>query len=481
VRHHPTSAALAPSRWGAGLTDPLAAARQALGAAPAWIVGGAVRDRLLARATDDLDLAVIGDPARPARELAQVCRGTAFPLSAHHAAWRVTARGGAWHVDLMGVESSIEDDLARRDFTINAIAEPLAGGPAIDPHGGQADLEARRLRMVAPGAFAADPLRVLRAVRLACELDLSIEPATMQAAAAYAPDLKRVAPERVFVELRQVVAGPRPRQGIELMEAIGATALVLPEIASLRGVAQSDYHHLDVYDHSLAVLDEAIAIERDPEPALGEHAAAVAELLAEPLADQLSRAGALRFGALLHDAAKPATHARGPQGRVTFIGHDEAGAALARAALTRLRTSERLRAHVSALARHHLRLGFLVRERPLSRRAVYRYLHACEPVATDVTVLSVADRLATRGRGADRAIPAHLELARELVGEALRWRRDGPPSALVRGDELARELGVAPGPVIGELLEALREAQFAGEVTGRADAIAYARTAAERR
>jgi putative nucleotidyltransferase with HDIG domain len=455
--------------------------RRALADEPAWIVGGAVRDRLLGRATDDLDLAVGGDPGGLARQLARECAGTAFPLSDRHAAWRVTGRQGGWHVDLMAVEGSLEGDLARRDFTINAIAEPLAGGPAIDPHGGRADLEAGRLRMVAPAAFADDPLRVLRAVRLACELDLEIEPATMQAAAANVPGLERVSPERVFAELRQIVAGARPRRGIELMEALDATALVLPEIAGLRGVAQSAYHHLDVHEHTLAVLDEAIAIERDPEPALGRHAGAVAALLDEPLADELTRAGALRFGALLHDAAKPATHARGAGGRVTFIGHDEAGAALARGALTRLRTSERLRAHVAALARHHLRLGFLVRERPLPRRAVYRYLRACEPVAADVTVLSVADRLATRGRGAERAIPAHLELARELLGEALRWRRDGPPVPLLRGDELARELDLAPGPLLGELLEALREAQFAGEVTERGEAIACARAAAERR
>ena len=443
-------------------------------------MGGAVRDRLLSRPTDDLDLAVAGDPAPQARELARACRGTAFPLSDHHAAWRVTGRGGGWHIDLMALEGTIEDDLARRDFTVNAIAEPLQGGPPIDPHGGRADLQARRLRMVAAGAFDADPLRVLRAVRLACELDLEVEPATLTAAAAQSQGLERVAPERVFAELRQVVAGARPRRGLDLMEALGATAVVLPEIGGLRGLEQSDYHHLDVHDHTLAVLDEVMSIERDPEPALGDHAAAVAALLDEPLADQLTRAGGLRFGALLHDAAKPGTRARSAEGRVTFVGHDQAGAALTRTAFTRLRTSERLRTHVAALARHHLRLGFLVRERPLSRRAVYRYLRACEPLAADVTVLSVADRLATRGRGAQRAIPAHLELARELLGEALHWRQHGPPRPLLRGDELAGELDLQPGPLIGELLEVLREAQFAGEVTGRAEAVACARAAAGR-
>ena len=147
------------------------------------------------------------------------------------------------------------------------------------------------------------------------------------------------------------------------------------------------------------MLAETIELERDPERWLGEHADAVARLLAEPLANELTRGQALRFGALLHDVAKPQTRRVTPEGRVTFIGHDAAGAEMAAAVLTRLRASERLREHVAALTRHHLRLGFLVHEMPLGRRTIYRYLRACEPVQVDVTLLSVADRLATRGRG----------------------------------------------------------------------------------
>ena len=145
----------------------------------------------------------------------------------------------------------------------------------------------------------------------------------------------------------------------------------------------------------------------------------MADLLAEPLADELTRGGALRFGALLHDAAKPQTRVDLGDGRIGFPHHDVEGAELSRAVLARLRASERLRTHVAALARHHLRLGFLVHEAPLDRRAVFRYLRACEPVGADVTLLSIADRLATRGRNADEAIASHLALARPLLEEAL--------------------------------------------------------------
>ncbi|MEA2271432.1 MAG: poly(A) polymerase, partial [Solirubrobacteraceae bacterium] len=147
-------------------------------------------------------------------------------------------------------------------------------------------------------------------------------------------------------------------------------------------------------------------------------------------------------------------------------------------ALGRLRASERLRNHDAELTRHHLRLGFLVHEAPLSRRSLYRYLTACGPVAADVTLLSTADRLATRGRGADLAITRHLELAREVLSEALRWRAQGPPRPLLAGDELAGELGIKPGPRIGQLLSELAEAQFAGEIRTRDEALALARASA---
>jgi poly(A) polymerase len=459
--------------------------REGLAGREAWLVGGAVRDRLLGRTVADLDVVLDGDPEQGARSIVRAARqagagAACFALSEEFGAWRVVARGGDWQVDLERMRGgSLEGDLALRDFTVNAIAEPLSGGEPLDPLGGLADLRGGRLRLAGPTAFRDDPLRVLRLVRVAVELDLEAERQVCEAAREQVGELARVSPERVFLELRRIVASPRALRGLELMGELGATAVVLPELEALRGVQQSRFHHLDVYGHTLEVLERTVALTgSDPGKVLGgEQGERVSELLLEALADGMTRGEALRWGALLHDAAKPATRAvRALDRRVTFIGHDVRGAELARGVLGRLRASVRLREHVAALVRHHLRLGFLVHEhQPLARATVFEYLRKCQPVEVDVTLLSVCDRLATRGAKSDQAIAAHLALAREVLEDALRWREDGPPKPLLRGDELADELGIALGPRVGELLEELAGAQYAGEVSTREEAFDFVR------
>jgi putative nucleotidyltransferase with HDIG domain len=458
------------------MSEALDAARNALRDERAWLVGGAVRDRLLHRDVRDVDIVVDGDVRAAARHLALAIGGPSFPLSDAYGAWRVIGPQRAWQVDLTPLrEGSIEADLALRDFTVNAIAEPLEGGALLDPHAGADDLAAGRLRAVSARSFTDDPLRVVRLARFGCELGLEPDGAAIAAARAAAGALDGVAAERVFAELKRIVVAERALDGLELMARAGATAVVLPELEALRGVEQNRFHHLDVHDHTLAVLQAVADLERDPAGVVGDDLApGVTALLAEPFADELTRGGALRFGALLHDIAKPVTRAVTPEGRVTFFDHDEQGAQAARAILTRLRASERLRAHVAALARHHLRLGFLVHHRPLDRRAVYRYLTRCEPVEADVTLLSMADRVATRGANAQAAIAVHLDLARELLAQALAWPQR-PRAPLVRGDVLARELGLEAGPELGELLAAIDEARFAGEVATADEALALAR------
>jgi poly(A) polymerase len=476
-------------------------AREALAGTRAWLVGGAVRDRLMGRQTADVDIVVEGEAADAARRLARVARGAAsFALSEEFGSWRVVARDRAWQVDVEPLRgASIEDDLRLRDFTLNSIAEPLAGGAPVDPLGGIADLQAKRLRMSGLAAFEQDPLRVLRLVRLAVELGFAVERETSRYAASSAAGLSRVSAERVFMELRRIIAAPRARRGLEMLDSLGAMTIVLPELDELRGVEQNRFHHRDVFGHTLEVFDWVVDITggrsaavgglpggettetpsdstRVLDATLGEYREQLDGLLAEPLADELTRGDALRWGALLHDAAKPLTRETRPDGAVTFYGHDVRGAQLARSVLERLRASERLRAHVAALVRNHLRLGFLVHEpQPLGRGTVFTYLRVCSPVEVDVTLLSIADRLATRGDRAQESIAAHLQLAASVLADALQWRTYGPPRPLLRGDELADDLGIAPGPRVGELLEAIAAAQYSGEVDTRAQALSYAR------
>jgi putative nucleotidyltransferase with HDIG domain len=457
----------------------VALARRALGGGgDAWIAGGAVRDAALGLEVTDLDLAVTGDPEQAARAIAGEGGGHAFELSAEFATWRAVASDHSWQVDSTALRGrSIEADLAARDFTLGAVAVPLEGGDPIDPHGGLADLEKRVLRVVGEDSFAADPLRLLRAARLAADLDLEIDPQTRSLARAEAPRAAAAAGERQLAELRRLLGGPDPLRGVALLDELDLTRAILPELEALRGVEQGPNHHLDVHGHTLAVLERMLEVEADLERVAGERAAATGELLEEPLADEMTRRTALRFGALLHDVGKPATRGE-REGYVTFIGHDRKGAEIVAAICRRLHTSRALSRHLQALTLNHLRLGFLVHEAPLTPRRVHEYLRATEPVAADVTLLTVADRLSARGSGplaSEEAIEAHLRLAREMLAAALDWRRDGPPDPLVRGDDLAAELGISGGPELGELLAELEAAQYAGEISTREDALERAR------
>ena len=458
-------------------TAPLQALKELVpSTARAWVVGGAVRDELLERPTLDYDLAVEGDARPLAKQLGRAADGHAFLLSEEFGAWRVKGREADWQVDLTPLMGeTLEQDLRRRDLTINAIARELDGAELIDPCGGVADLEHRRLRAVGSESFRADPLRVVRLARFHAELRFAATQDTVGLARASSNALRDTAGERIFQELRQLITADGVLDGLDLLSEIGATAVVWPELEALRGVDQSGYHHLDVYGHTLAALAHTIELVRDPAATFGEEQGpALSAVFAEPLANEMTRGQALRFGALMHDIAKPQTRDVTPEGRVTFIGHDSAGAQMATEILTRLRASERLAAYVAALTRDHLRLGFMVHEQPLSQRAIYRYLSSCDPVEVEVTVLSVADRLATLGRSADVAVPKHVELARLMLPAALAYRAQ-PPKPPIRGDELAVALGIRPGPALGELLAELTAAAYAGEIVTGEDAVAHAR------
>ncbi len=464
----------------------ITAAREALaGEEQAWIVGGAVRDALLAEEVRDADIAVApGSEKDAARAIARGSGGVAFPLSERHATWRAIAgqgEPGEWHVDVAALRAdAIEQDLGARDFTVNAVAVPLGGGDPIDPTGGLGDAESRRLRAVSEVVFSDDPLRLLRAARIAATHSLEIDEETARLARSQAGLATEAAGERQFAELRGMLGGRAPMPSLELLDWLELTAVVLPELELTRGVVQNPNHHLDVHGHTLAVLQEWLAIESGLPGFAPDLADELAAFLAEPLADELTRAQALRFGALFHDLGKPQT--RGEQaGYVTFIGHDKVGAEIVAGICRRLRTSNALSSHLQGLALHHLRLGFLIHERPLSRRRSYDYLSATEPVSADVTLLSAADRLAARGSGpiaSPEMVEAHMELAREMLAEALAWHRD-PPRPPLSGDELMDELGLEPGPRLGEILERLRAAAYAGEVSDRAAAVALARSLAE--
>jgi tRNA nucleotidyltransferase/poly(A) polymerase len=379
-------------RWPRGLEETL----EALGRAglPAFLVGGAVRDRLLGRPLRDLDLFVEADPARIVSVVPRV-----VPIDARNPVLKVLPLPGEPGVEITTPRpgaSDLREDLERRDFTINAIAFDPRSETYIDPTGGRADLEARRLRAPRPwSSFRDDPIRILRGVRLAAELGLEIEPETRRGMERDAFLLARAAGERRRDELLRILELRRPSEAIDALRRCGALGAVLPELLRLVAVAQNVHHRDDVYRHSLRVCDATTA---------------------RPL---------LRLAALLHDVAKPETKRWSERKRdFTFLRHDVRAAGHLRRVGRRLRLSRRQLNELGRLVRHHLLFPRQLETDAATRRMLRR-------VGIDI----LGDLLDLRGadlasRTSDGRIPPDWRGAAERIAKLARRSRTEPLAPL---------------------------------------------------
>jgi poly(A) polymerase len=465
-----------------------------------YLVGGFVRDSLLRRPCHDIDLAVMGDASLAAQELARALGGTPVPLDPERGIFRVALHSGEqrpageeatspelWTVDLSGVAGSIQEDLARRDFTVDAIAVPLPAAlgppvawPLVDPFGGQRDLGAGVVRAVDPQAFQDDPLRLLRAVRLAAQLRFTIEPGTLALLAQDAPLLARVSAERLRDELLAILAQPDLARSLDLLDRHGLLAALLPELTPAKGVSQPFEHYWDVYTHS---LQSAVMMERilDPDYRRREPAGQAIPwkpwldgYFAQEVSDGHSRATLLKLAALLHDVAKPETKTVEPSGRARFLGHPELGAKKTEAILRRLRLSGHGVAMARTLVEHHLRPGQMAqRDQFPTPRAVYRYFQELGQEAIAALYLNLADYLAARGPTLDlEKWRFHCQSITFTLEQGTAQAEPQAILKLVDGNDLMALFGLQPGPHLRPLLEAVREAQATGEVTMRQEALA---------
>jgi putative nucleotidyltransferase with HDIG domain len=466
----------------------------------AYLVGGAVRDLLLGRPLVDLDLAVPRGAVALARRLADGLGAAFVALDEERGVARIVwERGGRrLEVDVADFRAGdLAGDLCARDLTINALAMPLDGanGAAaeiVDPAGGRQDLRDGVVRLLSPAVLRDDPLRTLRAVRVAAQLGFRIDETSGEWIAEAAPLLAEAAPERVRDELWKCVVAPAPAATLRRLDELGLLALVLPETMPAHGMAQSPPHREAVWEHSLSVVEQTAAVVAlvqrlaAGEPAgdadavlvagLAPFAAPLAERLARPLAAERSSRGHLLLAALFHDLGKPLTKSVGEDGRIHFYGHEEVGAGLAAERLAALRFAQAEVLQVSRIVRHHMRPLQLQRATALPRRSLHRYHRATGDVAPEVCLLSLGDNLA---KGAERAHghwPDFVARVAELL-DAFFFRHDEvvAPPPLLRGGDLVAELGASPGPWTGELLRALAEAQAAGEVRTHEEAAALAR------
>lgn len=458
----------------------------------AYVVGGYVRDTLLARKSADMDIAVRGDALGIARQVAGQLYGRFVLLDEPtHTARVVFPRpDGAVCVDFSGFEESIESDLSRRDFTIDAMAVDASkwtGGrvpdSVIDPFGGRSDMASRRIRAVREEVFREDPARLLRGVRLAGEFDFGIEEGTRALMARDAALVSGVAGERARDELVRIFSLRRSARLIALMYDLGLLLAVFPELAPARDFEQKGVHVWDVLTHSRHAVAAAEYLVRQGE---WEFAPGARELVrwSEDLdlhfhaevGRGTTRATMLRIAALFHDVAKPQTKSVEENGRWRFLEHARLGAFTAGGALKRLRFGRREIELVETEVSNHLRPAQMTQSDLPSRRAVYRLFRDTHGAGIDVLFLALADYLATHGARLDEAgWSRQARLVDHVLEEGRRQEVAAAPLKLIDGNELMRAFALPPGPLLGRLLASVREAQATGEVGSREDALALVR------
>jgi poly(A) polymerase len=455
----------------------------------AYLVGGFVRDSALERDTDDIDIAVDADALAVAREIASSLSAKFIPLDDINLIARVVIPGSQWHIDFSSFKGSIEQDLARRDFTVNAMAytldESITSGietsNVIDPFGGIQDLHHRLLKALNGDIFAADPARLLRAVRIAAELDLDIDGATETLISLNSHLVTRVAGERIREELMRLLALPGAGSRVFQLDKLGLLTALIPELNPAKGVDQPHAHVWDVFEHSLQTVS---AVEFVLYEAVWEYAPENIRSMI-PWSERVERhfnrgvssvssgRSLLKLAALLHDIAKPQTKTM-DEGRARFLGHQEKGAEIAAGIMERLRFSNREIELVELLIKNHLRPTQMSHSGLPSNRAIYRFFRDTGEAGIDVLYLSLADHLAARGPSLDPVeFQEHARMTAYVLEKHFEEAGPSSPPKLIDGGDIMATLGLPAGPVIGELLENLREAQAAGEVTDRTQALNF--------
>ncbi|HZS78020.1 MAG TPA: HD domain-containing protein [Ktedonobacteraceae bacterium] len=477
-----------------------------------YLVGGSLRNLLLRENCDDWDVVSTGEAHKLAKQLANKLSGHYVYM--HEKASRVVLKreGHEFRMDVSPLRGqNIEEDLLQRDFTVNALAAPLANvvhylehleenaqtqgkeGLApieglIDPSNGLPDIAARRLCVVNDLVFQHEPLRMMRAVRLSTSYNLQLDDETKRLIQRDAALLPTVAAERIHDELYALLDKDGATARLRKLDEVGLLTVIMPEFLPAKGMPQPSPHYWDVFEHSLETVGalETIAHLFNPTPVdtekqfdtlISEDVPEIQNILQEAeqqgiFAFEALTAPRMKLAALLHDIGKPATFSVDENGGIHFYNHPQAGVPLVQQITRRLNTSTQDRRLAQQVAAHHMRPGQLGQLDLVTERAIRRYFVDLGPTGIYVALISLADHLATLGpQPLSDAWKGHLAVVRLLLTRYVRERERILPPGLVSPEELMRRLSLEPGPRVGQLLEYLAEAQADGKIHSKEEAI----------
>jgi poly(A) polymerase len=438
---------------------------------PVYLVGGSVRDHLLDRPSNDHDLVIPGDAKGFAQKVADAHGTRVIEIGKDKKInYRVVSEAGI--LDFAAMEGQcIEDDLKRRDFTINALGYDLVNQQLIDPVGGRSDIRSGTVRLVSDGAVAADPLRMLRAFRFSALFDFSMAPQTLAVIKKEHRRIAESAQERISAELSKIMEGDRSAKCLKQIADTGLLGVILPELTACRGCSQNGFHLLDVFDHT---MESFRALER----VLGDPASlwpAFPEVLVTYLSHE-NRRVLLKWVALLHDIGKPSCRSVDATGRIRFLGHEKAGAHMADTICQRLKMSNHDRSYMTFMIENHLRPLHLFsahQRADLTAKGIVRFVRKFRDHSVGLLTHAVADQQAKGDNG--HSAEAFIRFGETMLSF---YFTDLKPrmkmAALVSGHDLMERFELKPSRFIGWLLERLEEARLNGEIHTKEQALKLA-------
>ena len=434
-----------------------------------YLVGGTVRDFYLGNESVDRDIIVMDEDARVfALKLAEFFDATFVPLDEENKIYRLVMSDKINYIDITNpIENSLEKDLMRRDLTINAIAVNIRSGEIVDISGGVTDIKNGCINYVNELNFVDDPLRLLRVYRFQAMYGFELAPETISAVCRYSDLIHKPAAERINYELMKLFNGEFAHVALEDMNKTWILEEIFPIVKELKQVPPNSHHHLDLFHHSIETVKQVQNLYNASSDEVKEH-------LNKIEFGGFSRLAHLKLAAFLHDIGKFSTWTI-EEGKHRFIKHDDVGAKMSLKILKDLHFSNKQADYISSMIKYHIYPSHVMTSPQITEKIMMRYVRKMDKNSIDAVILAQADRLSARGPEiTDEIVERNISSLNMLLRFYLEARETLKPlPKLLTGDEVMTLLNIKPSRKLGEIMNALHEAQISGDVTSKEHAVDF--------